>query len=237
MGFFKKRRVRKFAEKAVERQSEFYVFGSNDFAEAFVDQLISIGAENKVSLISDKKLAWIEEAREHNINVLYEEVVEEYAKRNLYETLGFRNAKKVIILHEDPVIIQNIMSYVTGSDLQVILLTQFAPPFVQYLAGQRPGQILIVNNLSQIVHELYAKMNLSLSKPPIISIPINEKLKNQDLSTIIIPKVKVLRIYRGEYKKKLLPLDFPIQENDRLLIYLEDSQESLKNLVEYLGSI
>lgn len=233
MGIFKKRRVRKFAEKAVEQQSEFYVFGSNDFAEAFVDQLISIGAENKVSLISNKKLAWIEEVKEH-INVLYEEVLEEYAKRNLYETLGFHNAKKVIILHEDPVIIQNIMSYVTGSDLQVILLTQFAPPFVQYLAGQRPGQILIVNNLSQIVHELYDKMKLPLSKPPLISIPVPKKLLNHDLSTIMIPKVRVLRILREEYKKKLLPLDFPVQENDRLLLYLEDSQESLKNLVEFL---
>ena len=233
MGIFKKRRVRKFAEKAVEQQSEFYVFGSNDFAEAFVDQLISIGAENKVSLISNKKLAWIEEAKEH-INVLYEEVLEEYAKRNLYETLGFHNAKKVIILHEDPVIIQNIMSYVTGSDLQVILLTQFAPPFVQYLAGQRPGQILIVNNLSQIVHELYDKMKLPLSKPPLISIPVPKKLLIHDLSTIMIPKVRVLRILREEYKKKLLPLDFPVQENDRLLLYLEDSQESLKNLVEFL---
>lgn len=233
MGIFKKRRVRKFAEKAVEQQSEFYVFGSNDFAEAFVDQLISIGAENKVSLISNKKLAWIEEVKEH-INVLYEEVLEEYAKRNLYETLGFHNAKKVIILHEDPVIIQNIMSYVTGSDLQVILLTQFAPPFVQYLAGQRPGQILIVNNLSQIVHELYDKMKLPLSKPPLISIPVPKKLLIHDLSTIMIPKVRVLRILREEYKKKLLPLDFPVQENDRLLLYLEDSQESLKNLVEFL---
>lgn len=233
MGIFKKRRVRKFAEKAVEQQSEFYVFGSNDFAEAFVDQLISIGAEDKVSLISDKKLAWIEEVKEH-INVLYEEVLEEYAKRNLYETLGFRNAKKVIILHEDPVIIQNIMSYVTGSDLQVILLTQFAPPFVQYLAGQRPGQILIVNNLSQIVHELYDKMKLPLSKPPLISIPVPKKLLTHDLTTIMIPKVRVLRILREEYKKKLLPLDFPVQENDRLLLYLEDSQESLKNLVEFL---
>lgn len=233
MGIFKKRRVRKFAEKAVEQQSEFYVFGSNDFAEAFVDQLISIGAENKVSLISNKKLAWIEEVKEH-INVLYEEVLEEYAKRNLYETLGFHNAKKVIILHEDPVIIQNIMSYVTGSDLQVILLTQFAPPFVQYLAGQRPGQILIVNNLSQIVHELYDKMKLPLSKPPLISIPVPKKLLTHDLTTIMIPKVRVLRILREEYKKKLLPLDFPVQENDRLLLYLEDSQESLKNLVEFL---
>ena len=35
MGFFKRRRVRKFAEKAVEQQNTIFVFGSNIFAEAF----------------------------------------------------------------------------------------------------------------------------------------------------------------------------------------------------------
>ena len=72
MSFFQKRRVRKFAEQAIEQQSEFYVFGSNNFAEAFVEQLIIIGAKSKVSLIADKKFAWIEESKEH-INVLNEE--------------------------------------------------------------------------------------------------------------------------------------------------------------------
>ena len=93
MSFFKKRRVRKFAEQATEKQSEFYVFGSNNFAEAFIEQLILIGAKNKVSLISDKKLAWIEEIKDE-INVLYEEVYEEYSKRNLYETIGFHRIRE-----------------------------------------------------------------------------------------------------------------------------------------------
>jgi hypothetical protein len=235
MGFFKRRRVRKFAAKAVEQQSEFYVFGSNDFAEAFIDQLFQIGAQNKVSLISDKKLAWIEEVKEQ-INVLYEEVKEEYAKRNLYETLGFQNAKKVIILHEDPVIIQNIMSYVTGSDLKVILLEQFAPPFARYLAGQKQGQIFIIDNIFQIVNDLYSKMGLQLGKPPVITVPVTGKLKSVPIKDISIPKVKILRILREDYKKKLLPIDVPLKENDRLMLYLEDSEESLKNLVDFLGS-
>ncbi|MHA1992918.1 MAG: hypothetical protein ACW97Z_00090 [Candidatus Hodarchaeales archaeon] len=233
MGFFKKRRVRKFAEKAVEQQSDFYVFGSNDFTEAFIDQLIQIGAESKVSLISDIKLNWIEEVKSH-INVLYEETAEEYAKRNLYETLGFQNAKKVIILHEDPVLIQNIMSYVTGSDLQVIILAQFAPPFVKYLSGQKRGQIIIVNNLFQIVNELYARMDLPLSRPPVIAIPVPPRLINSSLSSVNIPKVRILRILREDYKKKLLPIDLTPRENDKLLLYLEDSQNSLKNLVDFL---
>lgn len=236
MGFFKKRRVRKFAEKAVEQQSEFYVFGSNDFTEAFVDQLISIGAESKVSLISNKRLAWIEEIKTR-INVLYEEVTEEYSKRNLYETLGFQKAKKVIILHEDPVLIQNIMSFVTGSDLKVILLSQYAPPFVKYLAGQKPGQILIVNNIFQIVNDLYEKMNLPLSKPPVIDIPVPKTLMNRDLTEIDIPKVRILRILREEYRKKLIPINYSVQETDRLLLYLEDPEDSLKNLVEYLSRL
>ena len=150
---------------------------------------------------------------------------------------GIKKAKKVIILHEDPVLIQDIMSYVTGSDLQVIILTQFAPPFVKYLAGQKPGQIFIVNNLFQIVRELYEKMNLPLSKPPVISIPVPPKLGTRSLTEIKIPKVILLKIIREDYKKKLLPLNSPIQEKDRILIYLEDYQESLKNLVDFLSNL
>jgi len=129
------------------------------------------------------------------------------------------------------------MSYVTGSDLKVIILTQFAPPFVKYLAGQKPGQIFIVNNLFQIVRELYEKMDLALSKPPVISIPVPPKLFSSSLMEINIPKVRFLRILREDYKKKLLPLNVPIQENDRILLYLEDYQESLKNLVDFLGKL
>ena len=128
MGWFKRRQVRKFAEKAVEQQNEMFVFGSNIFTEAFIDNLIEIGAQSKVALISDKKLAWIDEVKDE-INVLYEERLEEYGKRNLYETIGFTNAKKVIILHEDPIIIQNIMSFISSVELKAILLAQFAPPF------------------------------------------------------------------------------------------------------------
>ncbi|MHA1512874.1 MAG: hypothetical protein ACTSRJ_02280 [Candidatus Hodarchaeales archaeon] len=121
--------------------------------------------------------------------------------------------------------------------MKVIILTQFAPPFVKYLAGQKPGQIFIVNNLFQIVRELYEKMDLALSKPPVISIPVPPKLFSSSLMEINIPKVRFLRILREDYKKKLLPLNVPIQENDRILLYLEDYQESLKNLVDFLGKL
>jgi hypothetical protein len=231
--FFKKRRVRKFAEKAVEQRNTIFVFGSNVFTEAFIDKLIEIGAHSKVALISDKKLVWVEEVKE-KVNILIEENKEEYGKRNIYETIGFHNAEKVIILHEDPVIIQDIMSYISNEDLKVILLAQFAPPFVQYLAGQKKGQILIVDNLFQIVRELYEQMNLSLSKPPVISIPIPKSRISKPVNDLNIDKVKVIKILRESAKKRILPLDEITEEGDRLLLYLEDPIDSLKNLVDFL---
>ncbi|MFX0049846.1 MAG: hypothetical protein ACFFAJ_04180 [Candidatus Hodarchaeota archaeon] len=234
MSFFKKRRIRKFAEKAIERQNSIFVFGSNIFAEAFIDKLIEIGAQSKVALISNKKLAWTEEVKEQ-VNVLIEEKKEEYAKRNLYENIGFQNAEKVIILHEDPVMIQDIMSFVSTetADLKVILLAQFAPPFVKYLARQKEGQILIVDNLFQIVRELYQQMKLTLDKPPVISIPIPKI--SRPLNELNIPSVRVLSILREDAKQKIIPLEEQIQENDRLLLYLEDPELSLKNLVDFLN--
>jgi len=80
-------------------------------------------------------------------------------------------------------------------------------------------------------------MDLSLSKPPVISIPVPPELSSKSLLEISIPKVRFLRILRENYKKKLLPLDVPIQENDRILLYLEDYQESLKNLVDFLENL
>jgi hypothetical protein len=233
MAFFRRRRVRKFAEKALEQQNSIFVFGSNIFAEAFIDRLIQIGAHSKVALISDKKLAWIEEVKEE-VNVLYESQQEEYAKRNLYETIGFQYAEKVIILHEDPVKIQNIMAFISNDELKVILLKQFAPPFVQYLSGQKQGQIIIVDNLNQIVNELYQQMNLQLVKPPVISIPVPKSRINRPIDDLDIPGVRFLNILREDSKERIFPLDQPTQENDRILLYLEDSENSLKSLVDYL---
>lgn len=235
MSFLKRRRIRKFAEKAVERRSTIFVFGSNIFAEAFIDHLITIGAHEKVSLISDKKLAWVEEV-EKTINVLIEERREEYSKRNLYENIGFQSAEKVIILHEEPIIIQNIMSFISDEDLKVVLIEQFAPPFVHYLAAQKQGHIVIVDNLFQIVRELYNQMNLPLAKPQVISIPISGKLKELNLANLEIPGIKVVNILRENSKERIFPLDNPIQENDRLLLYLEEPVYSMKNLVEFLST-
>ncbi len=233
MGWFKRRQVRKFAEKTVEHQNEIFVFGSNIFTEAFIDNLIEIGAEGKVALISDKKLAWIDEVKSQ-INVLYEEQLEEYGKRNLYETIGFSQAKKVIILHEDPIIIQNIMSFISNDELKAILLAQFAPPFVHYLAGQKQGQILIVDNLFQIVRKLYEEMNLPLVKPPVIAIPVPDRFKQNNLLDLRIPNVKILNILREDSDQRIFPLDEPIQDNDKLLLYLRDSENSLKSIVDFL---
>ncbi len=237
MSFFRRRRVRKFAEKTLESKNSIFVFGSNVFTEAFIEKLIDIGAQAKVALISDKKLAWVEERKEL-INVLIEERKEEYSKRNLYETIGFHNAEKIIIIHEDPVIIQDIMSFISGEeDLKVIILAQFAPPFVRYLSGQKKGKIIIVDNLFEIVRELYRQMNLPLSKPQVISIPIPSSWKSKNLTDLAIPYVKILNILRDDPKKKIFLLDEPLKDNDRLLIYLEDPNESLKSLVDFLTKV
>ncbi|MHA2224720.1 MAG: hypothetical protein ACXAC8_05925 [Candidatus Hodarchaeales archaeon] len=237
--FFKRRRVRKFVEKAEEQQNNIFVFGSNIFAEAFIDQLIQLGAQTKVALISDKKLSWIEEVKQE-INVLYEEKKEEYGKRNLYESIGFHYAEKVIILHEDPLIIQDIFSFLPEeqeSELKVILLAQFAPPFVKYLAGQKQGRIIIVDNLKQIVNELYLYMDLPLVKPPVISIPVPGRFLSKPVADLKIPDIRVLNILREDTEERIFPLDQPTQENDRLLIYLENPENSLKNLVDFLKEI
>ena len=78
-------------------------------------------------------------------------------------------------------------------------------------------------------------MNLPLDKPPVISIPVPINRIAKPVDDIKIPDVRVLNILREDTKERIFPLNEPTQENDRLLLYLEDPEKSLKSLVDFLS--
>ncbi|MHA2296340.1 MAG: hypothetical protein ACXAEU_25345 [Candidatus Hodarchaeales archaeon] len=230
MGFFKRRKVKKFAEKVAEKESSIFVFGSDIFAEILVEKLVELGAKDKVALISNNNMLWIEELEEE-ITILVEERLEEYNKPNLYKTVGFEKAEKIIILHSDPKLIQNILSNVkTGEETKVILLSQHSPPFVHYLSRSRPGQILIVDDLENIVSQLYELLELELVKPPVIDVPAPKGMIGLLADVFNIPGIDMIKIIRNE---EYLPLENTIQQGDRFLIYLTDGENSIKNFITF----
>ena len=103
MGFMKriiKGKVGQFSEIIQEKRTSVFIFGSNDFARAFVENLIEAGAADNIALIADEHRLWVEDV-EDTITVLVQEKKKDYKSEKLYRSLGFEHAEKVIILFED----------------------------------------------------------------------------------------------------------------------------------------
>ena len=66
------------------------------------------------------------------IDIYIVENSKEFEKHNLYETIGFKNASRIMILTEDIQLNQNILTNIrrVRPDVEIILLSQFSPPFV-----------------------------------------------------------------------------------------------------------
>ncbi|MFW9991242.1 MAG: hypothetical protein ACFFD4_04205 [Candidatus Odinarchaeota archaeon] len=230
MSFFKKRKVKKFAQQVQEKEVSLFIFGSDIFAEILVERLVEMGVKDKLALISDKNMLWIEELEEE-ITVLIEERQEEYGKPNLYSTVGFHTAEKIIILHSDQKIIQNILSFVQpGEETKIILLSQYAPPFVHYLASARPDQMIIVDDIENVVSQLYELLELKLTKPPVIDVPAPKSMVGMPADVFKIPKVEMIRISRDG---QLIPLKNRVKTGDRLLIYLHNGEDSIKEFISF----
>lgn len=230
MSFFKKRRVKKFAQQVAEKECTIFVFGSDIYAEILVERLVEMGVKDKVALISDMNMLWIEEL-EDEITVLVEERIEEYGKPLIYNTIGFDLAEKIIILHSDQKMIQNILSFVkSGEETKIILLSQHAPPFVHYLSRAKQGQIIISDDIENIVTQLYALLDLNLTKPPVIDVPVPKGMVNMPADVFKISEVEFLKILRDD---KPYPLENKVIEDDRLLIYLHNGETSIKNYITF----
>ncbi|MHA1170249.1 MAG: hypothetical protein ACTSRU_20675, partial [Candidatus Hodarchaeales archaeon] len=230
MSFFKKRRVKKFAQQVAEKECTIFVFGSDIYAEILVERLVEMGVKDKVALISDKNMLWIEEL-EDEITVLVEEREEEYGKPLIYSTVGFNLAEKIIILHSDQKMIQNILSFVkSGEDTKIILLSQHAPPFVHYLSRAKKGQIIISDDIENIVTQLYELLDLNLTKPPVIDVPAPKGMIGMPADVFKISGVELLKILRDG---KIYPLENRVIKGDRLLIYLYNGEGSVKNYITF----
>jgi len=138
MSFFKDRKVKKFAEKVAERENTIFVFGSDIVTENFVKDLVNLGMGVRVALIAENDSLWIDEVEEE-VTSLIEGRKEEYNKPQLYNTIGFKTAEKIIILHKDPGLVQSIVGQIkhVSEGLKIILIAQNAPPFIKYLSDSR----------------------------------------------------------------------------------------------------
>ncbi|MHA2339571.1 MAG: hypothetical protein ACXACX_19875 [Candidatus Hodarchaeales archaeon] len=233
MGFFKDRKVKKFAEKVAERENAIFVFGSDIVTENFVKDLVNLGMGSRVALIAENDSLWIEDVEEE-LSVLIEKRKEEYNQPHLYNTIGFTTAEKIIILHKDPGLVQSIVGQIkhVSEGLKIILIAQNAPPFIKYLSEAQRDRFIIVDNIYQVTTKLYNEMRLNLVKPPIVTVPVSHRMLNSVADDLKIPNAILLRVVRKNEetgKEELISNNNKLKRLDRLMVYLLQGETSIDN--------
>ena len=231
------RKVKKFAKEVSEKQNSIFVFGSGSLAEEFLADLIQLGLADKVALIAEEDKSWIDDL-EDQVTVLIETKIDKYKDRKLYDLIGFSLAEKIIILHEKTELVQYIINNVediSSSDVQIILVSQYAPPFVKYLSQAQREKFIITDNVHSITADLYSLLGLSLEQPPIITVPVSKKFigKNGKELDSELTKSKILRIEReinGEHI--LIPPDNVLMGKDLIMLYLYEGENSIKEVID-----
>ncbi|OLS22714.1 MAG: hypothetical protein HeimC3_29880 [Candidatus Heimdallarchaeota archaeon LC_3] len=233
MGFFKDRKVKKFAEKVAERENTIFIFGSDIVTENFVKDLVNLGVGGRVALIAEEDSLWIDEVEEQ-ITILVEKRKEEYDKPQLFNTISFSTAEKIIILHKDPGLVQSIVGQIkhVSHGLKIILIAQNAPPFIKYLSEAQRERFIIVDNIYQVTTKLYKEMKLNLVKPPIITVPVCERMFGMVAKDLEAPNSVLLRVVRKHEdtgKDELMSPKIRLKPSDRLMLYLLNDEATIDN--------
>ena len=227
------RKVKQFAKIVSEKQNSIFVFGSNMLTGEFIYDLIEIGLGSKVALISDEEREWIDDVKE-KITVLIEKKHEKYQERQLYDTIGFSTAEKIIILHDNELVqyIINNVEDISHSNVKIILVSQLAPPFVKYLSQAQKAKFVITDNVHSITADLYNMLGLPLTQPPVITVPVSQRHVGKKFDELKISKSKILRIQRTiDGKTVLLPPENTFKANDLVMVYLFEGEDSLKEII------
>ena len=234
------RKIKKFAKTVEERDNTIFVFGSDFQTHQFIEDVIRLGLGGKVALIAEDDKNWIDEIQDDDsISVLVEKNLEKYADKKLYNLIGFSTAEKIIILHSDGQLIQNIISHIEnlgGRDVKIILIAQYAPAFVKYLSQAQRDRFIITDNVTATTAELYKTLGLDLVQPPIITVPIPKKLSSTPANQIHFKQSRILRIVRTKQvdgQNELLPIENSLIEGDLIMLYLFNGEDSIREVIDY----
>jgi hypothetical protein len=210
--------IAKYRDKVNTRKNVTYVFGTSRPAEQFLYEMISqFGYEERVSLIADADLLWIRSLMGIDIYVVENQL--EFAKPNLYDIIGFKNASRVMILTESIELNQNILTNIrrVRPDVDIILLSQYAPAFV-FSDLVQDENLIIVEDLDATIQGLVHSLSLDFDYPPTVEIDVPRTYIGSTgvaMTSDLIKQV-VLLIRRGE---ELLSPEEKLKLGDRVIIY------------------
>lgn len=234
--FGRDRKVKKFAKEISEKQNSIFVFGSGTLSKQFVHDLIALGLGDKVALIAEEDREWIDDLPD-DVSALVETKIEKYQERKLYELIGFSTAEKIIILTENSELVQAIINNIDNiNDVNIIMISESAPPFIKYLSQAQRDKFIITDNVHSITADLYNLMGLPLNQPPVITVPIIKEFIGKTGLELdaILKKSKILRIERvkDDKQKILLPIENVLNEEDLIMVYLLEGEESIREIID-----
>jgi len=210
--------IAKYRDKVNTRKDVTYVFGTSRPAEQFLFEMISqFGYEERVSLIADVDLLWIRSLMGIDIYVVENQL--EFAKSNLYDIIGFKNASRVMILTESVELNQNILTNIrrVRPDVEIILLSQYAPAFV-FSDLVQDENLIIIEDLDATIQGLVHSLSLDFDYPPTVEIDVPRTYIGSTgaaMSSDLFKQI-VLLIRRGE---ELLSPEEELRIGDRIIIY------------------
>ncbi len=211
--------IMKYKDKVNTKKDVTYIFGSSRPAEQFLYEMVHhYGYEEKISLIADADLLWIRKLKS-KIDIYVVEDLREFEKPNIYEIIGFQNAERVMILTESIELNQNILTMIrkVRPDVDIILLSQYAPSFV-FSELVQDEHLVIIEDLDVTIQGLVTSLSLDFDFPPTAEIDVPRSYINNtgiDMSSDI-PKLDVLLIRRGN---ELLPPEMTLQKGDRIIVH------------------
>lgn len=211
--------IMKYKDKVNTRKDITYIFGSSRAAEQLLFELVrQYGYEERVSLISDADLLWVRKLKSL-IDIYVVEDLREFEKVNLYEIIGFQNASRIMILTESIELNQNILTHIRHirPDVDIILLSQYAPAFV-FSEIVQDENLIIIEDLDMTIQGLVLSLSMDFDFPPTVEIDVPRTFignSGEEMSSDLV-KQKVIAIRRGE---ELLPTTEKLKIGDKVIIY------------------
>ncbi len=232
-GFFKST-TEKFAEKVESKEKVIYIFGASIFSEDIVQEMVSMALTEKIALISEKDLLWVKETSKKGIDVLIEEKKEEFERSELYKTIGFKNAEKILILSEDKVLNQNIFLHVRkqNPNVGIVMLERLSPPFIEAIGGP-VANLQILKDVDAVTRDLILSLSLEVSYAPVLWMQAPPSFVGEKGTIIkdVVSGIEVLKIKRGN---DLIDPSTKILRKDQLLLYIHDEKD-LPKIISLLG--
>lgn len=217
----------RYKDKVNARNDVTYIFGSIKPAEQFLTEMIfQYGYEERVSLISDADLIWVRKLGSQ-IDIYTVTDLREFEKPNLYSEIGFKNARRVMILTDSIELNQNILTNIrrVRPDVDIILLSQYTPAWA-FSEIVQDEHLIILEDLEVTIESLVTSLSLDFAYPPTTEINVPRTYigwSGKDM-TADIPKITVLLIRRGD---ELYPPNETLQKDDRVVIYFESNYQMM----------